>query len=229
MVYHVYEATFATKLGSKRRYVGVTTDFSKRLGTLQSSKRPVWLKAGCEKLSVWVLVPNVPTRGAALAVEALMTARRWNTTSSATRGGPWVRPTLSAKDEKDLGAIARCRSVSDVLQYAATAGSGKLSKHLKGISFGPAVPERSSSCQAAVPRTTPLCPRRCLPCPRPSTASMARVVKKRKSSGQSSSCGHVRRELSGLKYGAARYTKAKWGKEGLQAKRRHQRTWRSNR
>jgi predicted GIY-YIG superfamily endonuclease len=226
MVYHIYEASFETKLGSKRRYIGLTTDLASRQRTLLSSKRPVWMKAGCAKLKIWVLVQNIQTRGAALAVEALMTARRWKSTRFAVRGGPWVRPTLSAKDEQELESVARCKSVRDVL-LAAASGSGKLSLHLKGLTFSAAESARSSGRQPSLPRTS-LCPQRCLPCPRPSASSMARVVKRR-ASGKSGCCGHVWREQSGIRYGTARHTRAKWGKQGLRAKRCHQETWRRSR
>ena len=88
VLYCVYKATFYTHRGSRRCYIGMTGNRSQRELDLQTvgDRQPAWLKAGCDKFQHAILVDSIPSRAAALATEALMTAREWRKASDAVRG-----------------------------------------------------------------------------------------------------------------------------------------------
>ena len=107
VMYQVYEASFETDCGTRRWYIGITTDVERRQVDLQhGGRQPAWLRAGCHAFSFRTLLGSVATNRAALALEALFTARRWKGDAQ-TRGGPWCRPTLSWRDLEDLRQISR--------------------------------------------------------------------------------------------------------------------------
>ena len=158
-----------------------------------------------------------------------MTAHRWRRHPHTTRGGPWSRRTLSKRDEHELQAVSRCTTVSQVLEAAEAAGPrSSLSVHLKDLVFS-APPAAASSLRPEHACGVSQCPRRLLPCPRPAAATLLRVSKKRASgkSKKSGVSGHVWREARKLQFGDRKFTKSKWGSEGLEAKRRHQRDFKA--
>eukprot|EP00972_Heterocapsa_arctica_P061678 9095613-Heterocapsa_arctica.AAC.1 len=77
VVYAVYKATFLTKKGSRRHYVGMSVNPEQRKRSLQKAGpyQPAWLKAGCEQLYLVSLVTSVPSKGVALAIGALAFAQ----------------------------------------------------------------------------------------------------------------------------------------------------------
>ena len=186
--------------------------------------RPAWMCAGCEDLQLTALVASVPSRAAALAAEALMTSHRWIADKAATRGGPWCKPILSRKDVAELTRIARCRSLAELFEAATAMQPGSLSCHLKNLVYSSSSSTTFLSGHRSLStRTTlPMCPRRRLPCPRPSPTALSRVCRAR--SGKS---GYAWRQANGIKFGTERHSRAKWGSEGLVAKRRHQREWKA--
>ena len=139
--YCVYKASFYTLRGSRRYYIGMTGNPEQREADLQrkGDRQPAWLKAGCEQFRYTIIVDEIPSKAAALATEALMTAHEWRRAPDATRGGPWVRPTLSAGDVLELQAASNCKSLQDLLDSAFAKKSGHLGVHLRGISLTSAV------------------------------------------------------------------------------------------
>ena len=116
MVWVVYKASFTTKRGTRRFYFGCTRNPKGREEELQdpdSTRQPAWLKAGCQDFSYKILVPDCRSKEAALATEALATAHSWRHQPLATRGGPWVLPTLPAADTRELQAAAACKNFED--------------------------------------------------------------------------------------------------------------------
>ena len=115
MVWIVYEASFTTKRGARRLYFGCTRNPEGREDELQNpgSRQPAWLKAGCRNFSYKILVPDCRSKQAALATEALVTAHSWRRQPRATRGGPWVLPTLPGADAEELQAVAACKNFQD--------------------------------------------------------------------------------------------------------------------
>jgi len=227
----LYEAVFRTKKGTVRRYIGISTDVIAREEELQTpgERQPVWLKAGCSDFHFVVLMRDIPTKHAALVVEALMAAHRWKRHPHTARGGPWSRRTLSEQDEIELKMVAKCTTVRQVLEVAEGARPrGSLSVHLKDLSFSTS-PAATLSLRPKRAGGVSQCPLRLLPCPRPPAAALLRVSKKRASgkSKKSGVSGHIWRGGRKLKFGDLKFTKAKWGSEGLEAKRRHQRDWKA--
>ena len=139
--YCVYKASFYTGRGSRRCYIGMTGNPEQREADLQTKgdHQPAWLKAGCKQFQYNVLVDKIPSKAAALATEALMTAHEWRRAPDATRGGPWVRPKLSAGDISELRASSSCKSLQELLDSSFAKESGHLGVHLRGISLTSAV------------------------------------------------------------------------------------------
>ena len=233
VVYCVYKASFCTRRGTRRHYVGMSGDSLNRERDLQTAgpRQPAWLKAGHSDFSFEVVLDNIQSKAAALATEALVTAHQWRQTPLVTRGGPWVRPSLSAADVLEIEKAARCDNLRDLLALPEAKGSGHLGAHLADLSFTSA---SSSSAQAPVGgqargqrgrgasgkgrgrgfRSLRL----------PSQKDLGAVRKTRKSGGKSLS-GHKKRQQAGLEYGSAAFRQAKWGKRPDEARSRHWKTY----
>ena len=227
--YDVYQGTFFTKMGTRRIYIGMTSNATLREESLQKPGplQPAWAKAGCQNLDFQVLMGGIQSKGAALATEALMTAHRWAKKPDIVRGGPWCKPTLTRQDKQELQLVAKCSTVYQLFQVLEAVGKGKLDAHLRNVVYteeAAPLPVVQRSCSQPMP-----CPRHFLPCPRPSARVLGRVVKKRASgkSKVSGSAGHTWRKGQGLKYASRAFIKSKWGNKGMEAKRKHQRTWKS--
>jgi hypothetical protein len=156
-----------------------------------------------------------------------MTAHRWRRQRATTRGGAWCRPTLSQRDESELLAVSSCSNLRGVFNVAESVGRGSLCTHLRNLVY-----ESSRQASVLAPATHSAwrkCPRSSLPCSRPSRSALCRVVRKRASgkSSRSGTRGCAWRKNKGLTFGSVSFAKAKWGKLGLAAKRRHQARWRA--
>jgi hypothetical protein len=134
--YSVYEANFVTHRGTKRYYIGYTPNVQKRELELQFGPRqPGWLQAGTGHFHFHVLKAGLPSRGAALATEALLTARRFKSAPYVTRGGPWLLPRLLSADLRELEAVGLCINLHDVFEVEHEFPDGSLHQHLKNLSF----------------------------------------------------------------------------------------------
>ena len=193
-------------------------------------RQPAWLKAGHSDFSFQVVVDSIPSKAAALATETLVTAHQWRQMPLVTRGGPWVRPSLSATDIRELEATAKCETLRDLLALPEASGDGHLGAHLADLSF---IASSSSSTRApagdsgrgqgAAGRGRGR--RRGLRSLRlPSQKDLGAVRKKRKSGGKSMS-GHQKRQQAGLGYGSNIFKRAKWGKKPDEARSRHWKTY----
>ena len=213
VVYCVYKASFTTAKGSRRVYVGMTGDAVRRERSLQQAGcyQPAWLKAGCQRFEFEVVADNIPTKAAALATEALLAAHQWRRSRLAVRGGPWVRPSLSAADLAELKSASACKTLEELLELPAAKGSGHLGEHLRNLVFTAArLSARASPAQ---------------PLPVPSRRDLEAVRRtKKKSSGKSLS-GNQKRRNAGLVYGFDDFERAKWGARPGEARARHWQTF----
>jgi hypothetical protein len=204
-----------TDSGSQRYYIGYSrADPSKREMSLQQpggEYQPTWLSIGCSNFELKVTHRNIETRAAALAVEAFAAAKKWKSFPRQTRGGAWLRPTLSDDDLLELPAAAKCESLQQLFSLLERFPDGSLAKHLNGLAFKPASGKRPRG------KLTP--------------SVLAAVVRKRQSgrSTRSGRVGHAARLSNGLKYGDEGFETAKWGSNPAQARRDHWQNYVSNR
>ena len=219
VVYHVYEASFETDAGRLRYYIGMTSDVEQRQLDLQhGGRQPAWLHAGCHNFHFRILLGPVATKRSALALEALLAARRWKGDSE-TRGGPWCRPTLSMQDVEELTSCSRCTTLDELFHTAAEYTRGNLYRHLKSLKF--VSPPRGGKalgpgiCKFRSPEVLQ----------RTFTARILSCVRNRRASGRSGVPGHVARERRGLVYGMESFAEAKWSSEPSKAIKRHRRTY----
>ena len=212
--YCVYKASFRTTKGSRRVYIGMTGDAARRERSLQQAgpHQPAWLKAGCQRFEFDIVVGNIPTKAAALATEALLAAHQWRRTRLHARGGPWIKPSLSALDLAELREASRCKTLGELLELPAAKGAGSLGKHLRDLSF-----ETSQSIPG--PSQTAL---RSGSLPKPPLADLKKVRKEKKRAKSAS--GHQKRLKAGLSYGSTAFSLAKWGKQPEQARAEHWQT-----
>ena len=228
VVYSVYKASFYTRRGTRRYYVGMTGNATQRESDLQRNdgRQPAWLKAGCKQFQYQILVGDIPSKAAALATEALNTAYIWKSAPDNTRGGPWVKPQLSKRDVLELDAASKCKSLEDLLGLSFAKETGHLGTHLRGVSLTSAetVPAATQP-SAAV--------RRRGAAPLPSPGVLAAIKRKRapgKTSGKSgksgkSLSGNKKRARQGLHYGTQSFERAKWGKQPAAARKKHCETY----
>jgi hypothetical protein len=238
--YSVYEADFVTQRGTKRYYIGCTQNVWKRESELQFGPRqPAWLQAGTGHFHFHVLKAGLPSRGAALATEALLTARRFKAAPYVTRGGPWLLPCLPSPDLRELEAVGLCIDIKGVFDVVDKFPDGSLHQHLKNLSFS----------QGAASTPTAASKRKlgqCAPAALASSLSkkgMTKVQYKRPSgrsrqsgrgprksgrkTAQLSGCQN-RKKRTGLKKGTAAWEKAKWGKDPAGAKSDAWKRWKQN-
>ena len=116
---------------------------------------------------------------AALAAEAMITAQEWRKAPDATRGGPWVRPSLSGRDVLELQAASACKSLTELLGIPCASESGHLGVHLRGVSL---VSADSASRNAQTVKQRGML----LPSPKVLSA-----VKRRRTSGESGKSGGI--------------------------------------
>ena len=213
--YTIYKASFRTKRGSQRTYVGMTGDAEQRERSLQQCgpHQPAWLKAGCLDFEYEVVVAKVPSKAAALATEALIAAHEWTRNPLQARGGPWVKPTLTAGDLAELRAVSRCITLQQLLGLPAANGVGSLGEHLRDISFGTSR-SASGATQVALRRGS---------LPKPPRADLKKVRKEKKRTKSAS--GHQKRLKAGLSYGSNAFASAKWGQQPTQARAQHWQTF----
>ena len=70
-------------------------------------------------------------------MEALKAAKAIVAARSAVRGGPWVLPTLTARDWRECLAVARCSTLKQLFEEAEQLGEGSLASHMAGSKFEP--------------------------------------------------------------------------------------------
>ena len=227
VLYTVYEASFLTQRGSRRFSLGCTANPLAREFELQAKgpRLPAYLKAGTEQFKFRLLVEGLPSKQAALATEALLTARRYQS-SFQTRGGPWCRPTLSQRDEAELRAVSECRTLEELFTLAAGYSSGSLHDHMKDLKYRPPAQSHASASASCEPLS-----RRVLAFRSPEplkatlTPAVLAAVKPLRASGRSTRGGrgtvngHTARTRKGLKYGDDGFAQAKWGKRPDEAKK----------
>ena len=147
VLYDVYSASFETKAGTFRTYIGYTGNAEKRedklgLGDVNWTS---CLKKGTLKLEV--LVPGLGSKAVALALEAWHAAKAILRDPEHVRGGPWLSvQALKAADLYDVQAAAGCSSVVELGPLAEQLGTtSRLYQHLKNLRFGPKTKQPSSS------------------------------------------------------------------------------------
>ena len=138
--YSVYKARFQTKKGTWRTYVGKTRSIEVRKQWLK--KKPVaWAKCAVDlpsDESSWefeLLEKNLDSNAAALAYEALHTAKLWVKAPLFVRGAAWSNPTLSEAQETQLRAVSKCADIGQLEKIAQQCPQGSLARHLKDVSF----------------------------------------------------------------------------------------------
>lgn len=135
-MYYVYCVTFTTRQRTGRRYVGYTRALELR--TWWHFKKPVAFMKCAERGGEWsydVLEADIPSKEAALALEALHAARLINAEPDHVRGGPWVKPTLPHGAMSEVRAVASVRSLPRLHEIAEEMRGGLLWKHLKDLKF----------------------------------------------------------------------------------------------
>ena len=130
--------------GSGRNYFGVTRlRASEAIGAAQARRcrahirSPVaWLRPMQEhSLALAALGCGMKSKRV-LVREAMLTAQAWQVVPNATRGGPWVLPTLSPRDQTELQLIASASSEAPIHAAAKTCDlGGGLRRHLAGQCF----------------------------------------------------------------------------------------------
>lgn len=216
VLYSVYRAEFKTTKGRTRQYVGYTANLERRLAGLGRPGRfqPAWCKAGFVDGRVVVLAGDIRAKAIALGIEALAAAKTMEEAPASARGGPWVLPTLSAQDRREIKAVARCTNLQDMAAVAKQLGVGSLVDHLGDRKFQSAAAKEAepviAKFLANMPQVDSKPPRR--------SSSSPRLPVKRRSgksgkSGRSGVSGHQYRRQAGIDYGSDRYNVHKYGKD----------------
>ena len=220
VLYKIYKASFHTKRGTRRVYVGMTGNAMQRECALQQCgpHQPAWLRAGCLNFKYEILAENVQTKAAALATEALLAAHLWKSAPDQTRGGPWVLPTLSQTSVAELKAVSKCSALRDLLALPEAQGNGPLGVHLRGLSWTSTASSGSSATSASSASSSKK------PLPIPSRKDQSAVVRKKRRLKKLLS-GHEQRKQQGLRYGTAAFRAAKWGKKPTEARAKHWQTY----
>ena len=82
-----------------------------------------------------VIEKDIGSRAEARAAEALYAARMIAKDPQTARGGPWVKPTLTAKMMKEVHQAAVVRTWLSLEAVAAATPGGLLFKHLRDLDF----------------------------------------------------------------------------------------------
>jgi hypothetical protein len=175
--------------------------------------QPLWCKAGTTGLVVDELAADIPSKVAALAMEALLAAKEIAAAPTIARGGPWLCVRLSAKDRIEISASAECKDLGALLSVANMSSvDGHLHQHLNGLRFCGATqnpPVASGPKDKSGKSTTT------------NLASCKRQFGQVTKTRRSGKTGYEARTNKGLKYGSARFSKAKWGTDGWKAHLAH--------
>lgn len=152
-MYSLYLANFKTRRKTRREYLGITLDEADRERAMRSkrNKQP-WMQAGLDELGIDVLVRTIPGKQAALAMEALYTAKRMVCSWHTVRGGPWVLPTLSDGDKAEVRACSCCESLPEIFALVDQFPDGHLADHLKDLRYKP---ETGRAPAVTAPRVEP--------------------------------------------------------------------------
>ena len=135
-MYTVYRVRFRTKRGTWRTYTGYTRALDARtLWHEAVPPAPMRCRDPESPYHYTILESGVPTKGAALALEALHSARAIAADPSTARGGPWSRPTLSTCQIDVARAAAKLRSLQCLADLAACDKRGSLYRHLLDLDF----------------------------------------------------------------------------------------------
>jgi len=87
-------------------------------------------------LRVRALEDGLPTKAAALAVEALQAARAISEKPRVARGGPWSMPSALGREALvEIRRVASCRSLLAVAAIAGEKPQGALAAHLGNLRF----------------------------------------------------------------------------------------------
>ena len=87
-------------------------------------------------LRVRALEDGLPTKAAALAVEALQAARAISEKPRVARGGPWSMPSALGREALvEIRRVANCRSLLAVAAIAGERPQGALAAHLGNLRF----------------------------------------------------------------------------------------------
>ena len=131
--YLLYRATFETKRGTCRTYVGMTANLDARRRYMR--KKPVsWLKCrGKSELVYEILQAGFTVKASALAAEAWFAAREIVRNKEAARGACWCNPTLTDEMWRECRAVAALESWTQVFEIALLCG--RLDKHLTDASY----------------------------------------------------------------------------------------------
>jgi hypothetical protein len=136
MAYCVYRVSFRTQRGTARTYIGYTGCADVRRA-YHNSNPPAWLKCKQREseLKFDVLEDNIPSREAALAVEALFAARAIAAEPDTARGGPWAKPTLTSDMFLEIQAVSKLRGLISLQSVAHSEPHGRLYRHLRDLRF----------------------------------------------------------------------------------------------
>lgn len=204
--YLVYKASFLTKKGSRRVYVGMTTNAGARERALQKPGRlqPAWCNPIAHDLELQEVVLGVDSRVAALVLEAIVAAQRIHGSPKLARGGPWCRPTLTARDGNEISAVAAGSDSRAVVQVLQQYPEGSLSQHVGNVK----VKAQEPSSAAAAGRGWQVgCQVRSRGLQK--AVRDAGLVQRKRTSGRPGKSGHQERTRKGLQYGTAVFAAAK--------------------
>ena len=126
VVYKVYRATFKTRLGTRRVYVGYTRCVCIRK-TWAEKKPPAAMRCrNRHELSYRIIEDGIKTKAHALALEAWYAARHIVAEPDTCRGGPWSNQPLSNNQMDELQAASRCKSLTALYDLAESQKRGSL-------------------------------------------------------------------------------------------------------
>jgi len=158
-LYLVYCAHFVLKGGQHCKYIGYTRSIEDRKKNAKT-KPPAWMREMLPD-TLWyeVLESDIPSIGAARALEAIHAARFVLKDARSNRGGPWLKPTLFPNWKELAQRVAACRSLLSLSALADEMPGGQLDKHLKGQRFetnpdaGPDTPRAARAVPVAKTRS----------------------------------------------------------------------------
>ena len=134
-MYCVYKASFRTKAGTAREYIGFSGSLEERKRWM-ARKPNDWVKPAVGGVVFVPLEEEIASKGAARALEAIHAARAIIARPLTCRGGPWSSPLpLSASALREIETVARCRGLMAVYDIAKEHKAGPLWKHLRDLAF----------------------------------------------------------------------------------------------
>jgi hypothetical protein len=154
VLYCVYRATYKTRRGTRRAYIGYSGNLDVRK-YWHKVRPPAWMKPQRDDtLDVVILEPGIKSVGLARAAEAMYAAREILKAPQHTRGGPWLKPAWGNDWRRELEAVSKIRSISKLSEYAETNPEGNVQQHLKNFSYHPSreAVEGEATCRGACAR-----------------------------------------------------------------------------